>query len=224
MTILNIETSSLNCSVAIAIDGEPLFEREKYEERYIHAEVLPVFIDEVLRECKSPIDAVAVSSGPGSYTGLRIGVSTAKGLCIGWNCRLIAVPVTDHMTEAIRVSHPGFDFYIPLIDARRMEVYTAVYNDEGACVAPVHACIVELKHFEQWLKAGKVCFFGDASIKTESEINHANATFVHQAIPSAKDLAKVANRHALENRFVDVAQFEPFYLKDFIAGSPKKML
>lgn len=193
-------------------------------EGYVHAEMLHVFIDEVLREAEVRPDAIAVSSGPGSYTGLRIGVSAAKGLSFGFDVPLIAIETLAHFALQQSIDSPGRSTYIPLLDARRMEVYCNTYNTAGAATGATQAHILAADSFITALNTGKVLFFGDASEKASTVIDHSNAEFRHGLWPSAEGMRILAHEKYSARQFENTAEFEPFYLKDFIAGEPKKLL
>lgn len=198
--------------------------RQERGKGYVHAEKLHVFIDELLRSTKKSIDAIAVSAGPGSYTGLRIGVSAAKGLAFGHDIPLISIQTLDHFAHEQKTQYPGKAHYIPLIDARRMEVYCNVYRSDGTAMSATHAHILNNDSFREALDKGPTLLFGDASQKAAEVIQHPNAEFVHDLWPSAEGMAAIAFQKYSDQRFEDLARFEPFYLKDFIAGQPKKLL
>jgi len=226
--ILQIETATTSCSVSLAKDGNCLFTREA-NERNIHAEVITRFITEVFEYLNvdlNSIDAVAVSSGPGSYTGLRIGVSTAKGLCFALNKPLIAVDTLAAMAGGLLLTGNFKELkdrlYCPMIDARRMEVYTALFNNNGINLKPVSAEIIDENSFEQYLKDYKIVFFGDGAEKCKSVLsNKTNVFFVDDFINSASFLTGIAAEKFEKSDFVNLALFEPFYLKEFIAGIKK---
>jgi len=232
--ILHIETSNELCSVALSNETDCLAVRENIEGRN-HAALLTLFIEELLNANNisvKDLDAVAVSSGPGSYTGLRIGVSTAKGLCYGANLPLIAVPTLLSMSIGflqqydVPLSQPlssreGGALLCPMIDARRMEVYTAIYDKEVRQIEKTSAEIITEQSFSSWLEKRQIFFFGNGATKCRSIISHPNAFFPENYAHSARYMIKPALQAYTEKQFVDVAYFEPFYLKDFIAG-PKK--
>jgi len=226
--ILQIETATTSCSVALSQNGNIIALKE-LNERNIHAEVITLFIDEVLKTAGftyAQLDAVAVSSGPGSYTGLRIGVSTAKGLCYALDKALIAVETLEAMTDGM-IAQSGDSIaagtlFCPMIDARRMEVYTAVFNASGERVKATAAEIIDGNSFADVLEQHQVIFFGDGAAKCREAITHPNAVFVDDFVNSAAHLTKRALQKLNDKSFEDVAYFEPFYLKDFIAG--KKQL
>lgn len=221
--ILNIETATKNCSVSLAENGNVLFIKEINEDKFSHAEKLHPFIEEIVQEAKislNSLDAVAVSEGPGSYTGLRIGVSAAKGLCFSIEKPLIAVSTLKVLATSISVEKN--EFIIPLIDARRMEVYSAVYDNNYLQLRDVQAEIIDENSFSSFLNKGKVWFLGDGAEKCKGVINKENAFFVINHFPSAKEMAKLSFKKYQDNKFEDLAYFEPFYLKSFIAGKPRK--
>jgi len=225
--ILNLETSTKACSVSLGNGEELLAIQEASEEKFSHAEKLHLFIEKVVREAGitlGDIDAIAVGKGPGSYTGLRIGVSSAKGLAYGLDKPLIAISSLETITMgAIKKNDPA-DFYCPMFDARRMEVYTAVYNKGMDPLEPVEAIILEEDFRSQYLSKGKVMFFGDGSEKSKELLQHENAIFSEIKYPSSADMIQLSYRKYKNKAFEDSAYFEPFYLKDFIAGKPKKMI
>lgn len=216
--ILCIETSTTNCSVAIAVDGEIKAIREENNQQYSHAEKLHVFIEEVLRKAnldKKQLNAVAVSKGPGSYTGLRIGVSAAKGLCFALDIPLISSLTLEVLVQQVKCE----DCYIiPLLDARRMEVYSAVFNSNKKQVRETQAEILDENSFQECLNKRKTIFIGDGSNKFESLCQHKNAVFHKEGIPSAADMGQMAEAKYKISDIEDVAYFEPFYLKEFILG------
>jgi tRNA threonylcarbamoyladenosine biosynthesis protein TsaB len=233
--ILNIETATQLCSVALSSDGKCVLQREIVEERS-HASLLTVFIEEILHEAgitPDKLDAVAVGKGPGSYTGLRIGVSTAKGLCYGSGIPLIAAGTLKIMATQVIInpdssirevlSRPG-TLLCPLIDARRMEVFTCLFNSLGNEVEDVSAKIVDSDTFSNYLPEHQMIFFGSGMKKSQKVLAHRNAFFIENVFPHASSLALIAENKFHEHEFEDLAYFEPFYLKDFIATTPKKGL
>lgn len=221
--ILSIESATKNCSVALAADGEVISLKEIHEEKFSHAEKLHSFILEVMASADrklAEIDAVAVSKGPGSYTGLRIGVSTAKGLCYALDKPLVSVPTLESLARQVEIADGGV--IVPLLDARRMEVYSAVYNQEYAEIRETRAEIMEEGSFSDYLDEQSVCFLGDGAAKTQEVIKHPNAVFIKDRYPSAREMAHIAERKVSDKQFEDLAYFEPFYLKDFVAGKPKR--
>lgn len=223
--ILNIETATKNCSVSLARDGVILSLVELNENNFSHAEKLHTFILETLKKADKEmkdIDAVAVSSGPGSYTGLRIGVSAAKGLCFSLDIPLISIHTLSSLANAITVDEN--DIIIPLLDARRMEVYSAVYSYEKNQIREIQAEIIDENSFLDYLEKGKVHFLGDGTLKCKETIHHDNAIFLEGYFPSAKEMINLSYQKFVNDDFEDIAYFEPLYLKDFIAIKPKKLL
>mgnify|MGYP001029586746 FL=1 len=222
--ILNIETSTKNCSVGLAKDGKTIVLKELNDEGYSHAEKLHEFIKNVISEANlsiSNLDAIAVGKGPGSYTGLRIGVSAAKGLCFALNIPLIAINTLQSLAESI--SKPKDSFIIPLIDARRMEVYSAVFKNNMQ-VKNVAAEIIQENSFSEFLVKSNVYFLGDGAEKCKDIIIHKNANFIENKFPSANEMSKLSFEKYKKNNIEDVAYFEPFYLKDFIVTTSKKLI
>ena len=227
--ILHIETSTKVCSVAVTEDAHVIFEQSDPEGPN-HATKCGVFVDEALSFAEShaiPLDAVAVSEGPGSYTGLRIGVSMAKGVAYGRGVPLVAVPTLELLCVPLllyRDDIPDEALFVPMIDARRMEVYAAVYDRALRALRPVQADIVQADTYNEWLDRAPVYFFGDGAAKCKDVIKHPNAHFIEGVQPLAKHMYPLAARALSHNETVDVAYFEPFYLKDFIATKPKDLL
>lgn len=223
--ILYIETATSVCSVAVSKDGEVIFQKEETSGPS-HAQVLGSFVKEAVDELQKKNlkpDAVAVSCGPGSYTGLRIGVSEAKGLCYGWNIPLIAIETLTIMAAGVvRRRLVGDNVLLcPMIDARRMEVYDSIFDSKLTKLKEVSADIIDENSFTEYLSANKVVFFGDGSDKCKSAITHANASFLDSVYPHAEDMVALAEEAFTNKIFVDVAYFEPFYLKEFVATTPK---
>ncbi|MGB5942399.1 MAG: tRNA (adenosine(37)-N6)-threonylcarbamoyltransferase complex dimerization subunit type 1 TsaB [Leeuwenhoekiella sp.] len=222
--ILHLETTTTNCSVSLSKDGELVILQEDMGANYSHAERLHPFISKVLTDAKiafNQLDAVAVSSGPGSYTGLRIGVSSAKGLCYAHNVPLIAVDTLQHLAQQAAVKYQA-DFYIPLLDARRMEVYSAVFNKKLTSIRETRAEIITGDLYNEYLDQGNTVFIGNGVEKFQEQCNHPNAIFLPKALPSAREMIPFANAKYKKGDFVDVAYFEPYYLKDFLVTKPKK--
>ena len=214
--ILNIETATTNCSVSLSKGGEILILKEDNALNYSHAESLHVFIDDVLKSAKmspSQLNAIAVSKGPGSYTGLRIGVSAAKGLCFALDIPLIAVNTLQSIAQQVECES---GFIIPMLDARRMEVYSAVYDCNYSQIRDTEAQILDATSFKTYLENGKVYFVGNGVEKAKTLINHANAIFIDDILPSSNEMGKLAYDKYKKNDIEDVAYFEPFYLKEFI--------
>ncbi|MBK5286101.1 MAG: tRNA (adenosine(37)-N6)-threonylcarbamoyltransferase complex dimerization subunit type 1 TsaB [Bacteroidia bacterium] len=221
--ILNIETATEVCSVALARDGKLLSIRES-NSGFTHSENITVFISEIIHEAEVSLydlDGVAVSKGPGSYTGLRIGVSTAKGLCFAIDKPLISVPtlvsLTNNFFNNKQEVRSDRHFFCPMLDARRMEVYCAVYDSELNEVEPTSAKIIEENSFQNILETNTVYFFGNGASKCKSIIKHSNAVFVDDVNASASSMISLSGNLFAERKFEDVAYFEPFYLKDFVA-------
>lgn len=224
--ILSIETSTKVCSVALSSDEELVYRKEEYNGPS-HAVLLGQFVQDAVRYARDnrlKPDAVAVSAGPGSYTGLRIGVSEAKGLCFGWNIPLIAVPTLQVIAAQAVGDGYDADYYCPMIDARRMEVYAAVYNRHLEEIRPVSADIVTADSYLDFLSKGKVLFFGDGAAKCSEVISSKNATFVENIHPLAANMASMALESYKNKNYQDVAYFEPFYLKEFQATTPKNKI
>ena len=228
--ILTLETSTDVCSAALSKDGQLLCYREN-SEGFSHAALLAVFIDELLKEAEvtpKQLSAVCVGKGPGSYTGLRIGVSTAKGICYAAGLPLIAIDslllmchgAIDAATAMVGESNSFL--MCPMIDARRMEVYSALYDENYQLQDPIKAVIVDPSSFEPFLEKGPVVFFGNGAAKCMELINHPNAMFLEGNYASAKNLIAPALEAFKNKEFVDVAYFEPFYLKDFVITTSKK--
>ena len=231
--IILIETSTALCSVALAEDGAVTAYRESSEPK-AHASLTAVFVQEVLAErgvTLADCDAVCVSMGPGSYTGLRVGVSTAKGLCFGSGKPLLAVGTLDTLVaqaeeipdQAGNDGSSPYSFIIPMIDARRMEVYAAVFRPDGTRVTETAPAIIDEHSYADILEEGPVLFIGDGAGKCADVIKHPNATFL-QCWPKASAMPGPAMKAYKEKRFEDVAYFEPFYLKEFVATVSKKKL
>ncbi len=224
--ILNIDTSTTVCSVALSKDGKMLAIKEN-NEGLNHSVSLGVYIDDILKENQldsTHLDAVAVSMGPGSYTGLRIGVSIAKGICFGAEKPLIAVPTLQALAQSVSEELQEEALYCPMIDARRMEVYTAFFGKDNQVLIDTKAEIIDENSFEELLAKYKVFFFGNGSGKLKDTLTAPNAHFIENIETSAQHLIPIAEQLFTEQKFVDVAYFEPFYLKDFIATTPKKKM
>lgn len=226
--ILNIETSTEVCSVAIGCDGDIVFHREDYRGQ-THATALGVFVDEALGYADSrgeKLDAVSVSRGPGSYTGLRIGVSMAKGICFGRDIPLISIPTLETLCVMPLLYHdlPDDALLCPMIDARRMEVYAAVYDRALNMKRGISADVVAGDSYREFLDAGPVYFFGNGAAKCREVLNHPNARFIDGIVPLAKNMIPLAEMAVARQQFADVAYFEPFYLKQFVTTKPKNLL
>lgn len=223
--ILNIETSTAVCSVALGADGQVLEHHENYDGQ-THATLLSAYIQDVMRYVlarEMKLDAVAVSIGPGSYTGLRIGLSEAKGLAYGLDVPLIAVNTLQLLTVSTMFNHVIDDdvLYAPMIDARRMEVYTAVYNAALQAIVKPQPLILDCDSFSSVLAGNKVVFMGDGSDKARQVIKHRNAQFVDRVKPVALDMIALSERAFRQQDFADVAYSTPFYLKEFQATVPR---
>lgn len=225
MLILHIETSTNVCSVAVSENGKCVFSKLN-DEGQNHAALLSLFIADAMKSIATKsqkLDAVAVSSGPGSYTGLRIGVSTAKGLCYGFGIPLIAVStlevLTAHATETVGKIENAL--FCPMIDARRMEVYAAFYNSVGDIQREIAADIIDENSYAEMLKQQVIYFFGNGADKLKTTLTHANVRFIDQLFPNAENMIALAEKAFQEQKFVDVAYFEPFYLKEFQTTAPK---
>lgn len=226
--ILHIETSTAVCSVAVSEDGQTIFVQEDLKGPS-HAVSLGVFVDEALSFIDSraiPLDAVAVSCGPGSYTGLRIGVSMAKGVCYGRNVPLIGIPTLEVLCVPVLLYHelPEDAWLCPMIDARRMEVYTALYDRALTMKQEISAEIIDENSFIDVLNEHPVYFFGNGAAKCREQITHRNAHFIDDIHPLAKMMFPLAEKAVARDDYKDVAYFEPFYLKEFVASLPTKKL
>ena len=224
MYILNIETATKNCSVALAKNGETILCKEISELDYSHAEKLHVFIEEICNESTiqlKDLQAIAVSKGPGSYTGLRIGVSAAKGFCYALDIPLISVDTLAVLaSQAVSIAKEN-DLIIPMIDARRMEVYSAIFNNKLEKAREIEAQIIDENSFASI--ENTVYFIGDSSEKAKTVLTKSNFIFLDEIVyPSAKDMSAISFQKFLNKDFEDVAYFEPFYLKDFLITTSKK--
>ena len=222
--ILNIETATKNCSVSLSIDGELIALKEVNDGGYSHAENLHVFIEEILKENKvkaQELSAIAIGKGPGSYTGLRIGVSSAKGMAYALDIPLISVDTLKSLALSIEVED---GVVVPMLDARRLEVYTCVFNKNYELVSDTEAKIIDETSFSEELKSQKVYFLGDGAAKCKEIITSENAVFVDGKFPSAKEMVRLSYNKYKESDFEDVAYFEPFYLKDFVVTPAKKKI
>jgi tRNA threonylcarbamoyladenosine biosynthesis protein TsaB len=231
--ILNIETATPLCSVALAVDGRLIAQRETQEEKS-HAARLTVFIEEIMKEQGMQIrdlHAIGLGKGPGSYTGLRIGVSTAKGLCYGGGIPLIAVSTLSIMfgyALAIcrKLSLPINEdvLFCPMIDARRMEVFSCLFLASGEEKEPISANIIDAGSYNSYLENSRIYFFGSGMDKCRQVLSHPNAYFLDDIYPHAAALAPLSEEKYGKKQFENLAYFEPFYLKEFIATIPKKGL
>lgn len=226
--ILNIETSTYVCSVALTSEGQVLEHHENYDGNN-HAQVLSPFVESVLKYVRSreiKLDAVAVSIGPGSYTGLRIGLSEAKGLCFGLNVPMIGINTLKILTVAVMFRHFFEEdvLFAPMIDARRKEVYAAVYDLALNEIMPSRPLILDENSYSEYLKDHKVVFFGNGSDKAKDIIKHKNAIFIEGIKPTALDMMALAEKAIRENDFIDVAYSTPLYLKEYQTTVSKKTL
>ena len=226
--ILHIETSTAVCSVAVSQDTDVIFKKEEFKGPS-HAVLLGVFVDEALSFIDShgiPLDAVAVSCGPGSYTGLRIGVSMAKGVCYGRSVPMIAIPTLKVLCVPVLLHQdiPEDALLCPMIDARRMEVYSAIYSKGLEEKKGISADVIDENSYKEFLDKHPVYFFGDGAEKCKSKIKHPNAHYIDNIDPLASAMMPLAEKSFWIEDFVDVAYFEPFYLKEFVATKPKKNL
>ena len=226
--ILHIDTSTSVCSVAVSEDSHVIFEQEDRSGEN-HAERLGSFVDEALSFTDNhaiPFDAVAVSGGPGSYTGLRIGVSMAKGICYARGLKLVSVPTLELLCVPVLLRELVEEdaLLCPMIDARRMEVYAGIYDRALRPVREVGADVVDAETYREWLDRGKVYFFGNGARTCMEAIGHPNACYIDGIEPLAKWMQPLAERRLLSGQTEDVAYYVPFYLKDFVAKMPKKLL
>jgi len=225
--LLLIETATAVCAVALSVDGKIVSVKEERGQN-LHAGSLTLFIDEVVSKSGlnyNDLDGVSVSKGPGSYTGLRIGVSTAKGLCYALEIPLIAIETLKMMAAGFLSQNPGYNgFVCPMIDARRMEVYTAVFDSELNLIEPTSAKIIDEDSFSKLLQSNKITFLGDGAAKCAETLKHPNALFVDANFNSASNMSVLAEDAFINKTFEDVAYFEPFYLKDFVLTQPKKRI
>lgn len=221
--ILSLETSTKVCSVSVFKDGQPLAYAETLIEKS-HAEKITLLIEQVMQNARlvlADIDAVAISKGPGSYTGLRIASSTAKGLVYALEKKFIAVDTLQSMAYGFK----GLGAMVcPMIDARRMEVYCAVYNSENTLLSPVEAKVIEGNVFEELMTNNTLIFCGDGAAKCKSLIQHSSAVFIDDVYPSAKNIGYVASEMYEKGEFADPVSFEPYYLKEFFFTKPKNQV
>ena len=227
-SILFIETSTDVCSVAVSHDGAIIFNKEDHTGPH-HNERLGSFVDEALSYTDNhalPLDYVAVSCGPGSYTGLRIGVSMAKGICYGRNLKLIAVPTLELLCVPVLLRELVTDdaaLLCPMLDARRMEVYAQVFDRALQEKRSIHSDVVDADTYTEFL-SHPMYFFGNGAAKCMKAINHPNAHLIEGIEPLAKNMLPLAEKRIAQGKFEDVAYFVPFYLKDFVAKQPRKLL
>ena len=223
INILHIETATKVCSCTLSTDGEVVFNKESHVEQS-HAKLLGVFTEEAIqyaRKHQIEVQAISVSSGPGSYTGLRIGVSEAKGLAFGLDAKLIAIPTLKLLASIASKQVDSDVLLCPMIDARRMEVYTSVFDSSLNIIEPTTAKIIDEESFLNLLADHQIAFFGDGAFKCKDLITHPNAIFLPNVHPLASGMAQLSFDAYRADDFEDVAYFEPFYLKDFVATKPK---
>lgn len=223
INILHIETATKVCSCSFSVDGEVVFNKESYEEQS-HSKLLGVFTEEAIkytRQNNLEVHAISVSSGPGSYTGLRIGVSEAKGLAFGLDTKLLSVPTLKLLASIANEQTESNVLLCPMIDARRMEVYTSVFDSSLNTIEPTTAKIIDEESFQHLLSEHKVAFFGDGAFKCKDVITHPNAVFLPNIHPLASGMGHLSLAAYQAEEFEDVAYFEPFYLKNFVATKPK---
>lgn len=219
--ILHLETTTLNCGVALFSNGRALSSKSSREEGYSHAENILPFIDEVLNSSglnKSDLDAISVSGGPGSYTGLRIGVATAKGICHALSIPLIAIDTLTVLMVEAKSQFPEKDAFVPMLDARRMEVYTRTFS--ASTTTPVEALVVDSSSLSRFSDLGSICFIGDGALKCQDLLGSDGRDFI-ESYPKADNALDLATSAYDLGQFVDVASYEPLYLKEFKAGVAK---
>ncbi|MDC6350140.1 tRNA (adenosine(37)-N6)-threonylcarbamoyltransferase complex dimerization subunit type 1 TsaB [Zeaxanthinibacter sp. PT1] len=219
--ILNLETATTNCSVSLAEDGNLLSLKEENSAGYSHAEQLHYFIEEVIKTAGkklSDLDAVAVSKGPGSYTGLRIGVSAAKGLCFALDIPLLAIATLDSLARQVRVES---GLIIPMLDARRMEVYSKVLDHNYVEIRETKAEVLNENSYTEYVNKGKVYLPGSGAQKCKELFNDANFEYRDSLVPSAREMTGLSYERYEKGLFEDLAYFEPYYLKDFILQGKK---
>ncbi len=223
IVLLNVETATKNCSVSLSVDGTQVGMKEIAEENFSHAEKLHVFIEELLKEngfSMKDLSAIAVSQGPGSYTGLRIGVSSVKGLCYGLNIPMIAIDTLQIIAKQLQVRS---GWIIPMIDARRMEVFCATFSHDWDLVKPIEAKVIDEASFSELKGDMPVYFIGDGAMKCAPVLTAANFHFCETIVyPSAKEMVALSYEKYQAKDFVDVAYFEPYYLKDFVMPTKKQ--
>ncbi len=222
--ILAIETSSVSGSVALIRDGA-IVGSQHYQLDKSHSSVLHPMIKDLMKECDTPLgdlDAIALSKGPGSYTGLRIGTSTAKGLCYALDIPLVAINTLESMAYQMIEKSPGYDLYCPMLDARRMEVYSLLVDQNMTLVRPTEPVILDESSYQSDLEDHKILFFGNGSDKFKELISHPNAHFAADIHPMAVDIARMAENEYINGNFENVIDFEPFYLKEYRIIPSKK--
>ena len=222
ITILSIETATKNCSVSLSVTGEVIACKEIAEENFSHAEKLHVFVEEILKENNKTLkdlSAIAISQGPGSYTGLRIGVSSVKGLCYGLSIPLIALDSLEILARQVEVTE---GLIVPMLDARRMEVFSAVFDKEYNKLSEIEAIVIDENSFNQY-KGTKLHLIGDGAMKCKETLGTEGFMYYPEiTYPSASEMGVMAYDKYVKEEFVDVAYFEPFYLKDFVLIQKKK--
>ena len=224
--ILSIETATTVCSAALLQDGNPVINKENHQGQS-HATLLGVYVQQIMehvRENKIKLDAIAVSSGPGSYTGLRIGISEAKGLSYGLDIPIIAIPTHLIMASMMKNKVAESTLLCPMIDARRMEVYSTIYDTSLNVIRKTSADIIESESYNNLLTKHKIVFLGNGAEKCKNIISHPNAQFINDIHPLASEMGVAAEKAYKEKDFVSSAYFEPFYLKEFVATTPKNKL
>jgi len=223
--ILNIESATTLCSVSLSKDGK-LMAYKELNDGFTHAENLHLFIDDVLKEAQvqvKKLNAIAVSKGPGSYTGLRIGTSAAKGLAYALGIPLISVGTLEILSNHYLITKNAYTYFCPMIDARRMEVYTALYDQDLATIIPVQALIVDEQSIQTFREFSEIYFFGNGMQKCQNALSTlANARFIDGVVPSAKYMCSMSFNKFNNKDFENLAYFEPFYLKDFLITAKKK--
>lgn len=220
--IINIETATKNCSVSLAENAEVIAVKELNTGDYSHAEKLHVFIEEVVKSADKSLEdisAIAISKGPGSFTGLRIGVSAAKGLCFALDIPLISTETLESLAIQAEITD---GIIVPMLDARRMEVYSTIYDASFRQLRDIEAEVIGKTSFETYLKNGKVYFIGDGASKCKEVLTHSNAIFIDDKFPSAIQMATISFKKFEQSIFENVAYFEPYYLKDFLVTPSKK--
>ncbi|MDF4202030.1 tRNA (adenosine(37)-N6)-threonylcarbamoyltransferase complex dimerization subunit type 1 TsaB [Maribacter sp. SA7] len=220
--IINLETSSTNCSVCVAKEGEILAIKELNSANYSHAEKLHIFIEEVMKEASlkmEDLEAVAVSKGPGSYTGLRIGVSAAKGLCYALGIPLISISTLKSMASQVKINND--EVLIPVLDARRMEVYSSVFDAELNEIRETKAEVIDENSFKEYINSKHIHFLGSGAEKIKELFPLESITYHCDVVPSAKEMASISSDKFNASNFEDVAYFEPYYLKDFVLQTKK---
>lgn len=224
--ILSIETATPICSCALLQNGEVIINRESREGQS-HSTLLGVFVFDIMNHIRNSnlkLDAIAISSGPGSYTGLRIGVSEAKGLSYGLGVPMISIPTPNIMASIIKDEVDEETLLCPMIDARRMEVYATFFDKSFNVIRKTSADIVDYNSYMDLLELNKVVFFGNGSEKCKDVLTHPNATFIEGIHPLASAMGILAEKAFSEREFVDSAYFEPLYLKEFVATIPKNKI